>query len=354
MARETQPNPVSRRSFLRNAALTAVAATAAGTGVAALSQRAQDKPIIIEVSQQPLSAALTAGQTAVAPNINDSADLLARLAGAQAENVRLQAALDAAQRELESLRQHNQNSSAAGEALTLQLDDAQERLGVLAGLVALYEQLDDVDLGSALQDGLATVNGAIADLLSRAPTLSAGIDAGNLALAEVEAHLPLLQNGRAWLTNHLERVRAFYSSVEVVLQSFVDNVGPFLQMLEEWFREIRKWLPFGLGQRAADVMAALTRLVAETPNTLSGLETNVAQPLDVWLARGDGDGPRLQRTLVKPLREQVLGPARQTVVQAEQVQTVYRERLAAPLETAVAQRRAMREQIGAYRQQHQV
>lgn len=356
MTQESQPQPVSRRSFLKNAALTAVAATAAGAGAAALTQRSQDKPPTIDVGQPAYSAALPTGQTAVSPTpaaVNDNADLLARLANAQAENVRLQAALDAAQRELESLRGANQSSGAAAEELTLQLDAAHERLGILGGLVALYEQLDDVDMGEALEDGVTAVTDTLANLLGLAPALTDGLDVGDRALAEVEAHLPLLQNGRAWLNDHLERVRAFYDGVEAVLQNFVDSVGPFLQMLENWFQEMRKWLPFGLGQRAADVMTALTHLVAETPNTLSGLDTNIAQPLDVWLAQ-DADAPRLQRTLVKPLREQVLDPARQTIAQAEQVQTVYRARVAAPLETAVANRRAIREQIGAYRQQHQV
>ena len=37
---------------------------------------------------------------------------------------------------------------------------------------------------------------------------------------------------------------------------------------------------------------------------ITGLDTNIAQPLDVWLQRIDGE-PALQRRLVRPLRDEV-------------------------------------------------
>jgi hypothetical protein len=124
-------------------------------------------------------------------------------------------------------------------------------------------------------------------------------------------------------------------------------------MLGHWFESLKRWLPFGVGEKAVAVMSALTTLVAETPNTLSGLNTNVAQPLDVWLAREE-DAPALQRRLIKPLREQVLTRASDTLAKTESVKTAYQTEVVEPVQLALGNRQAVRDQIAAYRQQHQV
>ncbi len=347
---------VSRRRFLRNVTLTAVAATAVGAGAAGLVGR--EKTAVINTNPTnlpPLPAAQTAqtAQTIItAPN--DAADVIARLASAEAENVRLQAALDAANRELESLRTSSADATADTQNLSLQLQDATAQVGVLAGLVSLYEQLDGIDVGDWIQDGLTAVGDGFGELFNITPELTTGITNGERALAEIEAHIPLLENGRAWLDEQVTRVGGAYTTLEYILQEVVESVGDLLEMIQRWFEGVRKWLPFGIGENAARVVAAFSDLVSETPNTISGLSGNVAQPLDVWLAREADDQPRLQHTLVRPLREQVLTRATTAVTQAEQVHAAFRDRVTVPAETAVASRQAVRDQIAAYREQHQI
>lgn len=354
----TQDNEaVSRRNFLRNAALTAVAATAAGTGAAALLSSRDDTVVISTQDAAKLVATspppIVQQAEAVIDAHTNAADLLARLSQSQAENMRLQSALDAAQRELESLRLASQQNSSASEELSLQLQSANARASVLAGLVALYDQLDDVDVGDVVEHGLTALSDTLDGLMAQAPVLSDGVALGQQALAEVEAHLPAVENGRFWLEAQISKVDGFYVSVERVLQNVLETVGDFLELVEEWFDGVRKWLPFGIGERAAEVVSALTALVAETPTTLSGLSDNVVQPLDAWVGR-DEDELRLQRKLIRPLREDVLARAGDTVAQAQQVNATYQAELAAPVAAVAAQREAMRRQIAAYRQQHQI
>jgi hypothetical protein len=73
----------------------------------------------------------------------------------------------------------------------------------------------------------------------------------------------------------------------------------------------------------------------------------------VWLARIDGE-PALTRTLVKPLRDEVIGRARTTVDQANTVAAVYEAQLAAPARAALESRRALRQQIADYRASNQI
>ena len=279
MTRQQQPEGVSRRSFLRFAGLTVAAAAATGGGAAILKQF-EKKPVIDAVGRIPESSPpTTAPYTTAAPIVSDiiptlpaaaaGDDLFAQLAASQAEVMQLRASNDQLLRDLAALQ------TAEG--------DTRNRLGVLGGLVALYQQLDDADVGGILEDGLGAVGEKIGELVGGAPALASGLDMGQLALGQVEAHIPLLDSGRSWLEVQAAKMGGFYGEVETRLQRAVDQVADFLAMLAAWFESLRKWLPFGAGEKAADVMSALTNLLAETPVTLTGLDANLAQPLDVWL-----------------------------------------------------------------------
>ena len=284
---------------------------------------------------------------------NDAAELLARLTAAQADNMRLQAALDATQRQLESLQTANADSSVASESLSLELASTTEQLGILSGLVALYEQLDGVDVAGTLGEGLTAVSQTLTDLMDNTPTLRDSIAAGQQALDELDAHIPTVEEGRIWLDTQLGQVQSFYDSVGTLLESAVDTIGPFLEMLNQWFADVRKWLPFGIGERAAEIMQALTLLIGETPTTVAGVRERVAQPLDVWVGAPNEEAP-LRQKIVKPMRERVLTQAGETIARAEQVQTAYQGQLAEPVQTAVSSQQIIREQITQYRERHQV
>jgi len=366
MTENIDEQTISRRNFMRNLAIAAFAATTAGSSAALISKEWQKTPLSQPVIKDlpNLSSldpafpavqsvpAVRSAQTVVSAQ-NGASELLARLAESQAENMRLQAALEAAKRDLDSLSITNNSNRSATEELSIQLAGATERIGILGGLVALYEQLEDVDITETVQNGLAVVTTSIDELVDQTPALSEGIVLGQQALAEVEEHLPQLENGRIWMDAQANKLTTFYDTVEVVLQGVLESVGSFLDLVENWFAGVRKWLPFGMDDKAANVINALSALVAETPITISGLDTYVAKPLDVWLERED-DMPRLQRKLVKPIREQVFVQAGETINRVHSVKATYRDQLTLPIEITVANRDAVRQQIETYRQQNQV
>lgn len=354
------PNGVSRRNFLRFAGITAAAAAATGGGAAFL-KRYEKAPVIDTGLTGPPAYPTAAPYSTAAPILSDiiptvaatGGDSYAQLAAAQAEVVRLTAANDQLLRDLAAYQAAEGEARTARDSLSLELDDARNRLGILGGLVALYQQLDDADMGEIIEGGLGAVGEKIGELVGGTPALIAGLDQGQLALGEVEAHIPLLDNGRAWLDAQGTKLQGFYGEVEARLQRAVDRVGDFFAMLADWFEGLRKWLPFGVGDKAADVMSALTALLAETPGTISGLDTNLAQPLDVWLKRIDGE-PALTRALVRPMRDGVITQARTTIDQTNALAATYEANLAAPSRAALANRQTLRRQIADYRAQNQI
>ncbi|MEZ4519953.1 MAG: hypothetical protein R3C44_25045, partial [Chloroflexota bacterium] len=335
----TEQTPYDRRDFLRTAMLTAIGATAAGSGAAWwLKSRDTETTITVQPSPTlapPIKENLTTmadGNVAVSNSGTNYDELLAQLAQSQAENMQLRSQVDQLTQDLSGLQTGTADSQTERETLTLQLDSANQRLTVLGGLVALYQQLDDLDPGEVIENGLTTLGERVGSLLENAPDLAAGIETGQLALADVESHLPLLDNGRQWLAAQADKVDGFYSEVEQLLRDAVERVGDFLEMLADWFEGLRRWLPFGVGEKAGGIMTALTSLIAEMPSTISGLDTNIAQPLDVWLERIDGE-PALQRRLVKPLREEVIAHAQTNVARAYEVSTSFNDELATPVQS---------------------
>lgn len=348
MTTHPEEQAVSRRNFIKAAMVTAVAASATGAGAAIYNQNQNAATIITSVPNGTAPVVSTAVPSLTSPD----SDLFTRLAAAQADNVRLQAALDAAQRQLANLQSNNQTAVSDSEALTVELGQANEQIGVLAGLIALYEQFAAVDVETAVSQGFTNFTGEVEEMLAEMPTLSESIQMGRQALQNFESQVPVLDNGRLWLIDHLAKIENYFAAVERLLSEAVDRVGPFLQMLTDWFEGVRKWLPFGIGQTAATIMQSLTTLIMETPNTLSGLNTNVVQPLDVWLNRDQNNETALSRTLITPLRDDLMPKADNAVSKVQQMDATYKTALKEPVETAVSSQRAIRGLIVAYRERH--
>ncbi len=347
MSEKQTEEQINRRKFLKAAAVTAVAATATGTAASLLnSQKSSTRP---SVGQPPVGQPLTA---AIAKT-DQTDDLLTQMAALRAENARLQADLELAQYRLTTQETAVAETDTAVQSIATELDAAHQQIGILAGLVALYEQLDDADVSAILEEGLASVSAVIADAIDDLPGLSEGLAWGRQALTELDDHIPLLENGRSWLENQTDKMHRYYTAVEALLETAVEQVGPFLQMFNEWVQKILKWLPFNLGERTITIMDALTTLLLETPSTLTGLYTNVAQPLDVWLGSPDAEAP-LRQNLIKPMQEQVLAKADTVAAKTAQVKMVYEEQMVRRVETAVVNHRQIQTLIQSYRQQYQI
>lgn len=348
MADEMMDDNVSRRGFLKAVMATAAAATAVGAGAAWLKGKEQTT-----VQTAPFAAAPQVINP-VSYDPSGNSDLMAQLVSAQAENVRLQAALDAATRQVMAINGADGNNAAAIQNLQLELNNANDRAGVLAGLVALFDQLEGVDLGDLLQNGLTTVGEAVTDLVDDIPTLDEAIAAGQMALQELENDIPLIENGRTWLEEQANRLESYYLGVETFLKEAVEAAGDFLLLLNQWFQDILKWLPFGMGQKASNVMNSLTTLLLETPSTIAGVRSTTLPTMDNWFKRPAGQELPIRARLIQPLRDNTLAKAGTVGSKAAAIQTKLNESLNTPVNATLLTRQTIREQIASYRERHQI
>lgn len=349
----TVPNDheVDRRRFLK----TALAATAGAVAATAVTtQLAKDGATIVSTvpSLPPVETGRAISRSAVVA-AEGASEMMQQLVAAHAHNLKLQTELDSAQRKLLALTHQADRPDVLNQALESRLTESELKLGIVAGLVSLYEQLESIDLEETVDAGLATLGGSISALVGQLPDVDQALAAGQQALADLEAEIPLVDSGRRWLDAHLDRLGQSMESLETVLRDAVDEIGPLLQMLSQWFEKVLKWLPFGMGATAAAVVEAATGLLGATPQAISGLRTNVSQPLDLWLKEENGEQP-IRSRLVRPLREKTIASAAKLSLKAGEVETTYRSDLSQPVSNVIQTRRQVRELIAAYRNQHQI
>lgn len=346
------PPPASpnRRSFL-SAALATVTAAAVTGGAAALLLEDGNPPAISSDSPPTLES------TATIPPDADGSYLRARLTALEAENGNLKNDLSAARRQLATYTASGDESAAGQdwrqhyEQANAQATDLAGRLAAVQGLLSLYEELESLDVAEAASQGVAALGGALGDLVADAPLVTEGLAAGRQALDEFEEQLPELEQGRYWLEGQMAIVGQALQAAETTLNNVVKVSGTLLQLLNRWFEDVLKWLPFGIGENALAIMSALGDLLDRVPETLDGLRVKVADPLDVWLER-DGDEIRLQRRLIKPLRDEAIERADSTVARLGDVNDVYQVQLQEPVAALSERQHLIREQIAHYRQSH--
>jgi hypothetical protein len=347
MSSETAEPGINRRRFITASVAVAATATVAGAGAALL--RDKKAPLEMNTLPEPVRQPVQ-----ISSNSNQEVDeLFSRLASAQAENVRLESQLNITKRQLEAKRSSiSSRNRAESEDLRTRLDEMNLQVGVLSGLVALYDQLDEIDLDDIVDNGLAAVGDALDELVDNVPTIAEGLQIGQAALDDLEQHIPILEDGRDWLEDQLGSVDEYYGAIDRSLRKVVRGGGSFMHMVSEWFQDILKWVPFGIGDEAIEVMDTLSDFLSEIPATLTGADKNVVQPLDVLLEKESGK-TALQNNVISPVRDRALGPAAKAMNQTETLKTTYQIRLATPARAKLERKRAIRRSIDEYRSNHQ-
>ncbi len=334
----------SRRGFLKMGLAATVGAVAGGASVAAtVSQEMQT--IIRGAAQTGSIESETLSLPPVITSADDNSQLNQQLVAAHAENMRLKAELEGANRKIAALSDQSDSRTGAMEA---QLEEATLKIGSLTGLISLYEQLESLDLDGAVDEGLSVISGGMGSLAGKLPGVEQGVELAEEALSAFEAQIPLVHSGKQWLDNHVERLGRFVGALEGALLNAVESAAPFLEMLSAWFQKVLKWAPFGVGDSAAAVLDALTDLVTEAPHSINGLQTNVAAPLALWLADDDGD-PALTKRLTKPIREQAMAPVASIAQDAKQLHEKFQAELEQPAQNVLKNRALVRDLIEKYR-----
>ncbi len=344
-----------RRQFILGATLTTAAiATGGAVGLMrhpelldALESSGVQSNVVPAV--QPTNPAQVAPQP-IAPS--GSTQLATDLAAAQLENSRLQSELSAAQQRIADLESALGQQKGESESLRMEVDGKTAQIGILGGLVALYEQLDNGDIGDYVSNGMHEMAASIADVVDDIPNVQETLSTGRQLLLDLESEVPLIDGARLWLLGHVSRVGLAYSVVQQMLLNVSEGASDVLTMMSAWTEQLLKWLPFGLGEKTTNVIDALANLLDVTPETTNGLVSNVADPLEMWLGGANETATPLVDNVIAPLKTGVLSSAETHLTRTATLRQDYQLKVRDPFSVALDNRNRIRASIDAYKVQH--
>lgn len=227
------------------------------------------------------------------------------------------------------------------------LDDAQVELEEQRRLNTLWEQLDAIGLDDLLDTALLLAGSALVRVLQVIVLLRTGIAAAQAVLNGFVAVFPGPQAGIRWLGR---QVLALASNLEWLGQQIEQAIEPsdsLTAMVAEFVLWVLDRLPFGVGSRAQAGLEAMQTIVNDLPDLLAGLNDDVLDPLADWF--GADEERNLLGALVDPVVENAIEPGESVLEAVGEFETVYKENLVDPVQGALAQRAALRDEIESVR-----
>lgn len=339
----------TRRKFLLQALGLGAAGLAVGGGAAWTKSQ-------LEAGAEAVTKA-QALQTQLTDVANARAALGLSVSSLQTQLARLQVQFDAVLTQNSQLATSLSATQQEAAVLQTQLSDKQAELDATSAqlanskqLINLYDLLDGVNLDAAVTTGIAAVIGGFAGSLTLGATVQTGLARASAALADFEAALPDLQAVVAWVGEQVVKIKAGLMAVELAAQRVVTGLVTGLEAVFGGFiKFILDHLPFGLGENVSRALSATHALLLSLPAVADGLNDNVLAKISPHVTEG---AQHWKHTLVEPVREQALVPTGKLLNQLTETNTTFANSLQTPVQTALDQRAALRQQIAAFRTAH--
>ncbi len=311
----------------------------------------------IPISRRQALAALGAGTAALIASNAVTGNLAYRVgdqAGAEAaapQLARLTADLDTAAEGLRRVTAELADVTAARDQALADLRGANLETLKLRGLIKLYETLEAIPIDSLISLGIKAVAAPFAAMQAAASALRGGVQGVDGALTRFEAAVPgvaqaldTAENNLRWvLEDRLEGLRR-------VVAAATERVEPLAEGLGAFFNGLIDRIPGSVGERIRDVIGRIRELLGSLDARLQPVRDAVVAPLRRdWFAT---DGSGVQGGLFTPLRQNVLSPLDTLLARISDLSGTWQANLVTPVEDAIRQRDAVRQQIRGYRAQH--
>jgi hypothetical protein len=235
--------------------------------------------------------------------------------------------------------------------LEARLASSDGQLGVLGGLVALYGQLDDLELDEVVEGGLNELGFWVGQALSHLPGLRRGLATADRALGQFEASLPTLEEGITWLRGVINRLADGLQVMEDRLEETVEPLQPLAGKLADFAAKILGWVPFGVGKRVERGLDGMVGVLTHVPELVRSVDGELLAPLGEWFS-ADDKRPAIESGLLEPVKEEALRPAGRLAADVEVVDQQLTEKLTDPVRSRLRARQPVREEISRYREQY--
>jgi hypothetical protein len=219
----------------------------------------------------------------------------------------------------------------------------------LRGLVTLYGNLEKVGVDALIAAGLSAIEQLLEALRGGVKIVREGIGTVGAALDGVSVSFDILRDGLKLVEQWVGDLEAAVKKAEEFLNAVVAPAQPFFQAVQNFFADLLDKIPFGIGANIKNALDALIALINAIPTFLNNVKIYFLGPLRAtWFSPTPEKD--VQGALFKPLRQNLLDPAKKFLDDADTLLARWETDLATPVKAALADRQKIRDQIAQYRQ----
>lgn len=218
----------------------------------------------------------------------------------------------------------------------------------LRALVGLYEQLEKVGIDQIISTGMNVVRGALDAIKTGVRLARDGVTAAETALKNFQALVDNLRGVADTATVVLTDLSQKFQAAQALVVGVLGNAQPLADSIGNFFTELIKKIPFGIGDNFLRAINALTDLIRAIPATIDAMLNQLLKPLrDLFFPPS---GTALMKTnLVDPISQNLLTPLKKFLTDVETFLDSWEKNFVQPVQGALDERAKVRKQIVAMR-----
>lgn len=218
----------------------------------------------------------------------------------------------------------------------------------LKGLLALYENLEKIGLDAIVSTGVAAVGLLLGGVENGSLAIKAGLDTVEGLLLEFEEAFPTIRAGIEWTEGVVSAFAEKLQALEDAIERVLEKAQPITKALGSFFDFVLDLLPFGYGDKIRVTLDRIDDIVTSIPEAVEGINTKLLEPLRRdWFSEEEGKG--LKAGLIDPIVTGLLDPLEAFLGKLAELVGSWEEKLASPIQKAISERDAIREQIARYK-----
>ncbi|HEM60861.1 MAG TPA: hypothetical protein ENO24_01080, partial [Chloroflexi bacterium] len=222
----------------------------------------------------------------------------------------------------------------AGQAIS-QLESEAELIK-LRGLLALYENLEQVGIDALLSAGMAAVSLSLGGLETAVTALEKGVDLVDKGVSVLERSFPTIRSGLSIVERLVEGLERRVRQLQDVMAEVQEMVSPLSDAVGSFFSSLVERIP-GVGPSIVDALDRISELVGSLPEAIGEIRDSLLEPLrEEWFTDDEESG--LKGRLLNPLQESLLEPLEEFLSDLADTIDEWQTELVAPLEGALIER----------------
>ncbi len=230
--------------------------------------------------------------------------------------------------------------------------ESEAELIKLRGLLALYENLEQVGIDALISTGIAALSISLGGLTTAITALKNGVSLVDAGVTAFESSFPTIRRG-------LKAVESLFTSLENRVAQLQDLMGevqeivsPLSDAVGSFFSSLVQRIP-GVGPAIVDALDRISELVGSLPALIGEVRSRLLGPLgEDWFTDHEESG--LKGRLLNPLQASLLEPLETFLGDLSDAIDNWQAQLIEPMERALTERHAIRRQIADYREREAI